>query len=144
MTPGFFRPDYAHVPGQTPRHPEALFDPIRASVSSAMTEAELAGSLAFITGLTYLDEGYFWEAHEVLEPVWMACPPESPARHCAQALIQIANAALKQSMGRENAVRRILVIVDTLLAQAGTENDRVLGMTIGEIRDMAQTLVRSQ
>lgn len=141
MTDGFFRPDYAHIPGETPRHPDWLFDPIRASVTPGMTEAELAGSLAFNTGLAYLEEGYFWEAHEVLEPVWMACPPETPARHCAQALIQIANAALKQSMGRENAVKRILVIVNTLLAQAGTDEERALGMTIGEIREMARVLV---
>ncbi len=141
IEPPDYRPDWAYVPGETERHAEDLFDPIRETVWRGMTEKELASSKAFLIGMSYLDDGYFWEAHEVMEPVWLSCQPESPARHAVQALIQIANGALKLRMGKPNAVKRILVIVDTLIAQIGKPDDEeVLGVTVGEIRARAKAL----
>ncbi|MGB3409054.1 MAG: DUF309 domain-containing protein [Jannaschia sp.] len=100
-------PPHAYVPGQTPRHPEGLFDPIRADLA-----------LAWETGLTYLSGGFYWEAHEVLEPVWMAQPPNAPERALTQGLIQLANAALKQRMGQPRATARLRKIADSHLAEA--------------------------
>ncbi|MEN9062937.1 DUF309 domain-containing protein [Ponticoccus litoralis] len=100
----------AYIPGQTPRHPEGLFEALRATVRPGMSEGALADCDALRAGLYYLDEGLFWEAHEVLEPVWMACPPNSAARQVAQALIQIANARLKLRMGRRQAAARIAAL----------------------------------
>ncbi len=111
-------PPHAHVPGQTPRHPEGAFDVIRDTARPGMSAAALAGSDAWATGLRFLDEGFFWEAHELLEPVWMACPDASAEREMAQCLIQVANAALKARMGRPRAVARILGLAEAHLARA--------------------------
>lgn len=84
-----------------------------------MTPETLAQSEAFLVGLRYLETGYFWEAHEVLEPVWMALPENGDHRCLVQALIQFANAQLKLEMGRPKAAKRLCGIVHGLLAKIG-------------------------
>ncbi|WP_420569281.1 DUF309 domain-containing protein [Thalassovita sp.] len=112
-------PDYAYVPGRTPRHPDGLFDKLRGSVNMDSRPDQLQQTPAWIAGLSYLEEGFFWEAHEVLEPVWMALPLASDEREMAQALIQLANACLKREMGRPRAVLRICGLVRAHLDRIG-------------------------
>ena len=61
-------PAHAYVPGQTARHPEGWFDPLKT------VDADPFDSPAMRAGLDYLHAGYFWECHEVLEAVWLALP----------------------------------------------------------------------
>ncbi|MEM9551348.1 MAG: DUF309 domain-containing protein [Pseudomonadota bacterium] len=100
-------PPHAYVPGLTTRHDPQWFSPLHASVREGMSVADLAQSRSFLAGLTFYDHGYFWEAHEALEPVWMALPAGGPDRASVQAVIQLANAALKLKMERPNATRRL-------------------------------------
>ena len=58
---GWFTPGQAYVPGRTARHPEGLFDPLRATARPGMTPVELAQSDAFRHGLFYVEQGFFWE-----------------------------------------------------------------------------------
>ena len=111
-------PAHRYIPGQTARHPPGAFDDLRATARPGMTEGELAASPAMTAGLRFLHAGFGWEAHEVLEPVWMASPPNSPARHMAQALIQIANARLKDRMDRPRAAARLRALAAVHLAEA--------------------------
>ncbi|MGB7241758.1 MAG: DUF309 domain-containing protein [Sulfitobacter sp.] len=126
-------PDHAYVPGITTRHPEGAFDDSRATVSQGMSEDALAQSAAFQAGLLYRAAGYFWEAHEVLEPVWMACPQPSDARALVQGIIQLANAQLKLVMQRPKAVVRLCDIADAHLAAIGGAT--VLGCDVSQLRD---------
>lgn len=122
------RPPHAYVPGQTPRHPEGRFDGLREDLDTAWR-----------AGCLYLSEGYFWEAHELLEPVWMAEYEGSDARQLVQALIQVANAGLKVRMNRPRAVDRLLKLAGDALA--GLEG-QVKGVPIVVLRgllDQAQT-----
>ena len=59
------------------------------------------------------------EAHEVWEPVWLACRPNSAERRLLQALIQYANAALKAEMGRDRAAARLLAATAGHLRRVG-------------------------
>jgi uncharacterized protein len=111
------RPPRAHIPGVNPRHPEGQFDAIRATARPGMTEAALADCAAFRAGLDWLLAGFHWEAHEVLEPVWMALP-EGPARQMTQALIQLANARLKDRMDRPRAAARLRALAAAHLSAA--------------------------
>lgn len=122
-------PTHAYIPCQTPRHPSGAFDAVRSSVRQGMSPQDLAASPAMQVGLRYLAEGFYWEAHEVLEPVWMACPPNSRERAIAQALIQIANARLKTVMGRKAAAIRILALAKEHLRAASRGEGPVLGLT---------------
>lgn len=132
-----------YIPGQTPRHPEGLFDTIRDTARPGMSEGALAVCDAMRAGLVYLDERLFWEAHEVLEPVWMACPPNSVARQASQALIQIANARLKLRMGRPAAAARILAMAKGHLTEVQrTGRAEVLGLTLESIEAQLRAVDR--
>lgn len=125
-------PEHAYVPGQTPRHAEGRFEHLTATVHQSMSPAQLTQSEAFRTGLVYLRRGYFWEAHELFEPVWMALQAGSDDRRLVQALIQLANAQLKLKMQRPKAAKRLCNMVRGLLATlTGT---RVMGLELSQIR----------
>lgn len=120
-------PSHRYVPGRTPRHAEGAFEVFHTSVGAGPLEQ----SLAWRAGWFLIERGYFWEAHEVLEPVWMALPPNAPERRFVQAVIQVANAALKLEMGRPRAALRLCGIAEGLLAECGARSailglDRVL------------------
>ena len=105
-----------------------------------MSVEELSRCAAFQHGLRYLEHGYYWEAHEVLESVWMALEQESPERCFVQALIQVANAHLKSLMGREKAVRRLCEISRTLLDEL--ESPTVMGVNWSIYTEMLDELER--
>ncbi|WP_298920370.1 DUF309 domain-containing protein [uncultured Roseobacter sp.] len=104
---GVPRPPHVYVPGKTDRHPEDWFDGIKASALTAKTPQALHQTAAFQTGLAYLEAGYFWECHEVLEAVWLQTVVPSAERDMVQALIQLANAQLKLLMERPRATLRL-------------------------------------
>lgn len=131
-------PDYAYVPGRTPRHPEGWFDALRQTVRPGASVEELTGSPAWAAGLAYLEDGFFWEAHEVLEPIWMALPAGSREREMVQALIQLANACLKREMGRPRAVLRLCGMVARHLDRVG--EGQVMGQAPEELREAIRAL----
>ena len=112
-----WRPPHAYVPGQTPRHDEHLFDAIKSGVEDCAVE-NLHHSQAWSYGIAFLEDGFYWEAHEVLEAVWMACPPNAPERLMVQAVIQLTNAKLKEAMGRDQAASRLFKTASRLSAEA--------------------------
>ncbi|MBW4709318.1 DUF309 domain-containing protein [Roseobacter sp. YSTF-M11] len=132
-------PPHLYVPGKTRRHPEDWFDDIKASVSSATPVRDLHETQAFRAGIAYLDAGFFWECHEVLEAVWMRTQDPSPERDMVQALIQLANAQLKVLMGRPRASLRLCDMVDAHL-QRCPAGRLVLGVAPEDIRSRAGKL----
>ncbi len=112
-------PEAAHVPGANPRPDEAAFDAVKAAVPAETTTEGAAENVAWQHGLRLIAAGYYWEAHEVLEPVWMNAAPNSPERHLLRAAIQLANAALKQRMGRPKASLRLCDIAEDEARAAG-------------------------
>jgi hypothetical protein len=111
-------PTAPHLPGRNPRPPETFFAPLKAGIVPGMTPSDLAQSAAFAAGFTLFEAGYFWEAHEVWEAVWLRLPPASRERHLMQGLIQLANVGLKRRMGRVASASRILTRADSALAEA--------------------------
>jgi uncharacterized protein len=128
-------PAHAYVPGQTARHPEGAFDPMRDAAPPVTRSAEAANNAAWRYGLRLFAGGWFWECHEVLEPVWMNAPPNSRERALVQAVIQLANAALKARMGQTRATARLCARARELAAEAaGPERAAVMGVTQGTLR----------
>lgn len=127
-------PDHKHIPGANARHAEDAFDWIR---DQAAADAD---NPAWRYGLRLLAEGFYWEAHEVLEPVWMAAAPNSAEKAMAQAVIQLANAALKLDMGKPKAAHRLAAIVSALAVEAGQGGKVVLGVDVGALRDAADSI----
>ena len=132
VTP-YILPDHAHIPGQNARPPDDAFAAIKAQALNPTTSATAAQNRAFQAGLDLLENGFYWEAHEVLEAVWMNAPANTPERHLVQALIQLANAALKHRMGRPKAVARLTAITRNLLSQAGPPGADLMGLDLDAI-----------
>lgn len=125
-------PPHVYVPGQTARHPDTLFDDIKSSVRTGMRPDQLHHTDAWIAGLAYLDAGYFWESHEVLEAVWMQTPEQSVERDMVQAVIQLANARLKLLMHRPKAAARLCVMVLSHLDRCPSDRP-ILGLHVHEL-----------
>ena len=135
--PALTLPPRPYLPGQTERPDEAIFEPLKEGLSPAMTPEEMAQSAAFLGGKEAFAQGYFWEAHELWEAVWMVLPPASAERHLLQGLIQLANGGLKARMGRENAARRIAALADTALREAFLQRqERLMGLGRAEVEEM--------
>jgi predicted metal-dependent hydrolase len=134
-------PPHAYVPGQTARHPDGSFDAIKASVSHDVLPASLHLTEAWAAGRAYLDAGFYWECHEVLEAVWMRTPEGSAERDMVQALIQLANARLKQRMGRNRAAWRLCGMVNAHLACCPKDR-AILGLEAREVRGWVQATQR--
>ena len=134
MKPPDRYPPHRYVPGRTPRHDDAIFEALHDSVQPGMTPDQLCRTDAWAAGWHYLDQGYYWEAHEVLEPVWMETDTGSVERHLVQCLIQVANAALKVRMDRPNAVVRLCDIAADHLREAGANgHEAVMGVRLAEL-----------
>jgi hypothetical protein len=116
-------PPLPHEPGRTPRPPETMFAPLKAGLSRDLSAADLASSTAFQGGIEAFRAGYYWEAHELWEAVWMCLPQASCERLFLQGLIQLANAGLKNRMRRPAAARRILALADKALGEAARRSD---------------------
>jgi len=86
-----------------------------------MSPDALARSDAFQIGLQFIEAEYYWEAHEVLEPVWMALEEESDERRFVQGIIQLANGLLKIRMNRPKAAYRLSHIARDLVNSTGCE-----------------------
>tara|TARA_R100000322_G_scaffold75912_5_gene47545 strand:+ start:9759 stop:10118 length:360 start_codon:yes stop_codon:yes gene_type:complete len=95
-----------HIPGRNARPPEGSIAP------------------GWAEGLAQYRAGYFWEAHEAWEPVWMEAAPNSPEKSLLQAAIQLANGNLKRVTGQPRAATRIATMVREHLGRAG-QGERV-------------------
>lgn len=115
---GIRLPGPPHIPGRTPRPPEAAFAPFKAALGADLTPDDLAKSSAFSAAFDLFARRYYWEAHEMFEAVWIRLPPAGAERVLLRGLIQLANAGLKARMGRRAAAERILGLADAALAEA--------------------------
>lgn len=132
-------PPHAYVPGQNTRHPEDWFDGIKSSLQTGIPLADLQHTQAFRAGMIYLDAGFYWECHEVLEAVWMQTPAATPEREMVQALIQLANAQLKILMARPHAAERLCDMVEDHLDKC-TSSAPILGMKPAQVRARVKKL----
>lgn len=125
-------PPHVYVPGFSPRHPASLFEEIKRSVTPHVAPCDLHDTLAFRAGRFYFEQGYFWECHEVLEPVWQHSSDPSPERDMVLALIQLANARLKVLMRQPRAAWRLCDMVGTHLSRCPTDRP-IHGLTVQEM-----------
>lgn len=109
MTGGDFaeRPSRAWRPGTQP-------GPDRGWLAAAKRKLDRASLIG--KGVALVREGYFWEAHELLEQAWLSSPANSAERDLLRAVVQIANGLLKLRMGRPRAANRLLAEAHVLLA----------------------------
>jgi hypothetical protein len=150
-------PSYRHVPGSTP-HPTR--DPdghsyVRASEVSGTSgvsggPGESGGPLpdlntsdwrhceAYLFGIDLFNLGYWWEAHEVLEGLWLAAGTRSQAGHVLQALILCAAAHLKAESDSADSAARLF---DHSLAHFKWTGPRYLGLDLEAVVRDTRTFI---
>jgi hypothetical protein len=103
-------PRWAYVPGEV-LQAEADYETLaqaRLLVPSRFQGYVPARHPALRYGIALNDNGYFWEAQEILEAVWAAAPQGGRERILLRACIQIANANLRLRMQKPRAATRFL------------------------------------
>ena len=112
-------PPHAYIPGQTQRHQEEQFDEIISSIPRDIDFETLQTLSAFHIALNFMQHGFHWEAHEILEAIWMNTAQNSIERLFTQCVIHLANANLKHVMKRETATQKIMSQANALSAEIG-------------------------
>ncbi|MCV0395205.1 MAG: DUF309 domain-containing protein [Rhizobiaceae bacterium] len=111
-------PEVPHIPGRNVRPEAGLFFDIAQAAPETTDPARWRDNRAWLYGVDLYAGGFFWETHEVWEPVWMGARPNSPERTLVQGLIHLANACLKLEMSRLNAARRLTALAAGCLGDA--------------------------
>ena len=117
MSIGMAMPRWAYNPG-TDRVPDR--EPLETAKNRVPLRFDRfvpADDPAFRYGLALHDGGFFWEAHEIWEAVWKAAPMNGLDHIALRALIQIANAGLKQRRARPRAAARLIEEAKALLSE---------------------------
>ena len=123
-------PEWRCIPVHAAVPDRARLDPVTAGVPDRLAPYEAAGHPAFLFGVDLFNTGFFWEAHEVWEPIWMALAPNSRERIGCQALIQGANACLKLRFGWRKAFYRLNDELARLARETDAGRKPVLGIAL--------------
>src|SRR5829696_7029163 len=144
LTRGLPLPARAHVPGSGSAPDRAPLEAAKRLVRKPAVAA-WQGDAAYRYGARLYVEGFFWEAHEVWEAVWKVSSQNGVERLLLRGLIQLANAALKLTMGRGNAALRLLIEADALLGDtaAAAGSEVAMGVGLAPLRTAVQELAAS-
>lgn len=102
-------PAYRYVPGENPhpvRDPRGHSHDVEAQVVS-IDASRWAECEAYLIAADLFNARYYWEAHEALEGLWRAAPPDGELAALLQGVIQLAAALLKSGMGEAGGASRL-------------------------------------
>ena len=109
MTPDNSLPPYSYVPG---RFPHPVTDPAGHSYGQPprkvppLDPARWEQSREFCHALRLFNAGYYWEAHEAWEALWMAAGRKGADATALKGLIKLAAAGVKAREGNAAGVER--------------------------------------
>ena len=136
-------PPYTFVPGENP-HP--VRDPEGHSYGQfehdaiQFEPAQWQSCDEYLFGIDLFNYGYWWEAHEALESVWIAAGRTSQTGYFVQGLIQIAVAQLKQKQSFSDVARRMAA---DGLDKMHLINREFLGIDVTAFKAQVQTFIQS-
>lgn len=132
MPPSIPLPAWAFVPGHRP-HPRR--DPRGHSYGAAEPSVTLpldAADPTIARGRALFDAGYYWEAHEVFEAVWIAAGRTGAVAEFARAVVQLAAAGVKTRQGRRKGATRLAGAAHGRLVAVAATTSHVLGSAVAE------------
>jgi hypothetical protein len=141
-------PPYSYVPGHTP-HP--VSDPRghmhgKQPVRAEVVDPEKPGaSREFLHGVDLFNHGYYWEAHEAWESLWLAVGRTGPTANFLKALIKLAAAAVKVCEGNARGASRHARRAGQLVSELRSESKvstRYCGIELGDIERIAVAIDR--
>ena len=144
-------PPYAYLPGRTP-HPTR--DPEGHSYAAEAARAEAPGPDAwrdcgdYLYGIDLFNHGFFWEAHEAWEGLWVACGRKGATASYLQGLINLAAAGFKARWGHARGMRAnaetALRLLKAAESQLGGEARCYMGLDVGALADYAERLSKPE
>lgn len=141
-------PPYAHIPGVTP-HP--IRDP--AGHSYKVKHPEVAPPdpsdwrtiNLYCQGIDLFNVGYYWEAHEAWEAVWIAAGRRGTVADFLKALIKLAAGGVKiregTPAGARRHLRRAIELFEIVARQLPKSNEDCLGLKPAVLRQESERIL---
>jgi len=140
-------PPYTHIPGTTPHpvgdprgHSYGRHDPACDSPDPDNWRA----CERFQWGVDLFNAGYYWEAHEAWESVWISAGRNGPTADFLKALIKLSAAGVKLREQNDGGARRHLRRAVQLFDAAGDScpgGSRMFGLSMSDLRVSAERLL---
>jgi hypothetical protein len=134
-------PEYRHRPGVTP-HPvrdEGGHSYKKESLPAAIEEGDWHTADTYLFAIDLINDGYFWEAHEQLEGLWLGTGRDTPIGQFLQGLIQAAAALLKLDAGKIESAGKLTQVAAAKLRKPCSPFLGLDGECVA--RDLEQQLV---
>ena len=100
-------PPYAYIPA---RFPHPVRDPRGHSYGKGDQKVKLPDSdcwqkcRPYLYGIDLFNHGYYWEAHDAWESVWLACGQKGVTADFLKGLIKLAAAGVKAREGKKGII----------------------------------------
>ena len=140
-------PVYAFVPG---RHPHPVTDPRGHSfghpqiVPDPLDDKSPGKSIEFLFAVDLFNAGYYWEAHETWEGLWIAAGRKGELADFLKSLIKLAAAGVKAREGQINGVerhaRRAVELLLSISAERSAAGSNYCGLNLDELILSAKSL----
>ena len=101
-----------YIPGQgvhPDRHPQGSHIPDIPFEDVELTKDNWQHCQRYLYGIDLFNAGYWWEAHEVLEELWVECGRTTEIARFLQGIIQVSAALLKDSISNTRGAKRLKV-----------------------------------
>ena len=147
-------PAYAYIPGRSP-HPTR--DPDGHSYGETLGGSEppdppdpvdWRACRDYLYAIDLFNHGFYWEAHEAWEGLWVACGRRGPTAAYLQALINLAAAGFKARWGNARGMRAnagtALRLFKSAAGQLGSTGTRYMGLDLRALTDAAATISKPQ
>ena len=150
LLPGRSFPPYAYVSGETPH-------PIRDrgghsygaefQIPEPPNPEDWRACRDYLYGIDLFNHGFYWEAHEAWEGLWVACGRRGPTATYLQALISLAAAGLKARSGSARGMRanagKAVRLLESVAGHAGSNRRRYMGLDVRALADFATAISKS-
>jgi len=144
-------PPYAYVPGRTPhptRDPDGHSYGTEFEIPERPDPDEWRACSDYLYGIDLFNHGFYWEAHEAWEGLWVACGRRGPTAAYLQALINLAAAGFKARWGNARGMRAnagtALRLFKSAAGQLGSTGTRYMGLDLRALTDAAATISKPQ
>ena len=134
----FSLPSRKYIPGEGPhprKNPENFHIPPLPSCVLKSEKDDWRKCARYLYAIELFNLGYWWEAHEVLEGLWMQAGRKTQLALFIQGIIQIAAALLKYSQGN---MKGALLLSDRGLEKIRRRKGVYLGIDADEFADRVE------
>lgn len=144
-------PAYAYLPGRTPhptRDPEGHSYGARPDTPELPDPEDWRACGDYLYGIDLFNHGFYWEAHEAWEGLWVACGRRGPTATFLQALINLAAAGFKARWGNARGLRAnaetALRLFQAAASQLGSTGPRFMGLDLRALAEAAARISKTR